>query len=151
MENGYYNNREAGVTVSVLKDYINRIGLQRLREERIDFGIISPYKAQVYVLRKLIKSDPFLRKLRRHFTVHTVDGFQGQERDVVLISLVRANAVGNIGFLRDLRRMNVAMTRARMKLIVIGSADTLTRHPFYSRLADYIKERGSFVTAPSID
>ncbi|MGV8092471.1 MAG: AAA domain-containing protein [Mangrovibacterium sp.] len=78
-------------------------------------------------------------------TVHTVDGFQGQERDVIFISLVRANDEGNIGFLNDLRRMNVAITRARMKLIIYGDASTLTRHPFYRALYRYIQKNGKVV------
>ena len=108
-------------------------------EERIDFGIISPYKAQVYYLRSLVKRDAFFKPLRSLITIHTVDGFQGQERDVILISLVRANAEGKIGFLNDLRRMNVAMTRARMKLIILGNADTLSHHPFYRKLYAYAR------------
>lgn len=72
-------------------------------------------------------------------TVNTVDGFQGQERDVILISLVRANEDGQIGFLSDLRRMNVAITRARMKLIILGDVSTLTRHAFYRKLYEYIQ------------
>ncbi|MCI6724992.1 MAG: C-terminal helicase domain-containing protein, partial [Bacteroidales bacterium] len=102
--------------------------------ERVDFGIISPYRAQVQFLRSLLRHDTVLRPLHRHITVNTVDAFQGQERDVVLVSLVRANDEGQIGFLHDLRRMNVAMTRARMKLVILGSAATLCRHAFYRRL-----------------
>ena len=74
-----------------------------------------------------------------------MDGFQGQERDVILISLVRANDEGNIGFLNDLRRMNVAITRARMKLIILGDATTLTCHPFYKALYKYIREKGKII------
>ena len=109
-------------------------------EERIDFGIISPYKAQVQYLRQLIRKDAFFKPFRSQITINTVDGFQGQERDVILISLVRANEDGQIGFLNDLRRMNVAITRARMKLIILGDASTLTKHSFYKRLFDYIGE-----------
>ena len=87
-------------------------------DERIDFGVISPYKAQVQYLRKLVKSNPFFRPFRKLITIHTVDGFQGQEREVIIISLVRANENGQIGFLQDLRRMNVAITRAKMKLMI---------------------------------
>ena len=68
-----------------------------------------------------------------------MDGFQGQERDVILISLVRSNDEGQIGFLKDLRRMNVAMTRARMKLIILGNKDTMTQHPFYKKLWEYVE------------
>jgi superfamily I DNA and/or RNA helicase len=72
--------------------------------------------------------------------VNTVDGFQGQERDIIIISLVRSNEEGQIGFLHDLRRMNVAITRARMKLIILGDVETLTKHKFYKRLHEYIEE-----------
>lgn len=132
------NKEEAELLVAQLKAYIDKIGRQRLLEERIDFGLISPYKAQVHYLRGLIKRDAFFKPYRQLITVHTVDGFQGQERDVILISLVRANDNGQIGFLHDLRRMNVAITRARMKLIIIGDSETLTRHPFYRKLYHYI-------------
>lgn len=103
-----------------LKAYIGKIGKERFLDERIDVGLISPYKAQVQYLRQLLKRDPFFKPFRSAITVNTVDGFQGQERDILIISLVRANEEGQIGFLNDLRRMNVAITRARMKLIILG-------------------------------
>lgn len=137
---GRLNTGEAELLIQQLKIYMQRVGLERILEEKIDFGIISPYKAQVQYLRHLLKRDHFFRSFRRLITIHTVDGFQGQERDVVFISLVRANENGQIGFLRDLRRMNVAITRARMKLLILGDAATLTRHPFYRELYEYIKE-----------
>ena len=133
------NRPEAELLITQLKAYIEKITKERILEERIDFGIISPYKAQVYYLRSLVKRDPFFKPLRSLITIHRVDGFQGQERDVILISLVRANAEGKIGFLNDLRRMNVAMTRARMKLIILGDASTLSHHPFYRKLYTYAK------------
>ena len=136
------NRQEAELLVGQLRAYIERIGKERVLEERIDFGLISPYKEQVRCMRGLIKRDASLRPLRGLITVHTVDGFQGQERDVILISLVRANDEGRIGFLNDLRRMNVAITRARMKLIIVGDASTLTRHAFYKALYDYIEKHG---------
>lgn len=136
------NRQEAELLVGQLRAYIERIGKERVLEERIDFGLISPYKEQVRCMRGLIKRDASLRPLRGLITVHTVDGFQGQERDVILISLVRANEEGRIGFLNDLRRMNVAITRARMKLIIVGDASTLTRHAFYKALYDYIEKHG---------
>ena len=135
---GRLNTGEAELLVRELKNYMERIGIRRILEEHIDFGVISPYRAQVHYLRHLLKKEPFFRPCRRLFTVHTVDGFQGQERDVIMISLVRANEKGQIGFLRDLRRMNVAITRARMKLLILGEAVTLTRHPFYRELYEYI-------------
>ena len=137
---GRLNTGEAELLVRELKNYMERIGIRRILEEHIDFGVISPYRAQVHYLRHLLKKEPFFRPCRRLITVHTVDGFQGQERDVIMISLVRANEKGQIGFLRDLRRMNVAITRARMKLLILGEAVTLTRHPFYRELYEYIGE-----------
>ena len=135
---GRINKAEAALSIEELKKYIDKIGKERLLEERIDFGLISPYKAQVQYLRQLIKKDAFFKPFRGLITINTVDGFQGQERDVILISLVRANEDGQIGFLNDLRRMNVAITRARMKLIILGDASTLTKHPFYKKLYEYI-------------
>ena len=135
---GRINKGEADLTLSLLQIYFMRVGKQRVLDDRIDVGIISPYRAQVQYLKRLIKKRTFFKPYRHLITVNTVDGFQGQERDVILISLVRANDMGQIGFLRDLRRMNVAITRARMKLFILGDATTLTRHPFYKRLLDYI-------------
>lgn len=135
---GRINKAEAALSISHLTNYINKIGKERFLEERIDIGVISPYKAQVQYLRQLIKRDVFFKPYRHLITINTVDGFQGQERDVILISLVRANEEGQIGFLNDLRRMNVAITRARMKLIILGDASTLTKHPFYKKLYEYI-------------
>jgi len=137
---GRINKQEAELSVQTLKEYLQKIGRERILEERIDVGLISPYKAQVQYLRQLIKKDTFFKPYRSAITINTVDGFQGQERDVILISLVRANEEGQIGFLNDLRRMNVAMTRARMKLIILGDVSTLTQHPFYRKLYEYIEE-----------
>lgn len=135
---GRINTSEADLLLAELEDYIRRIGANRILEERIDFGLISPYKAQVQYIRGKIKSNALLRPYRSLLTVNTIDGFQGQERDVVFISLVRANKDGQIGFLHDLRRMNVAITRARMKLVIFGEATTLSRHAFYRKLIDFI-------------
>ena len=135
---GRINKTEARLTLAALQLYFDKVGRERILSERIDVGIISPYRAQVQFLRHLIKADPWFKPYRHLITVNTVDGFQGQERDIILISLVRANDEGQIGFVRDLRRMNVAMTRARMKLIILGDAPTMTRHPFYKRLYEYI-------------
>lgn len=132
------NKNEAALLIEHLRTYIEKIGMSRILEERIDFGLISPYKAQVYYIRRLLKADRFFKPFRSLITVNSVDGFQGQERDVIFVSLVRANEAGNIGFLNDLRRMNVAITRARMKLIILGNSTTLTRHPFYRSLFEYI-------------
>ena len=137
---GRINKPEAELSVAQLKAYILKIGKERFLEEKIDVGLISPYKAQVQYLRQLIRKDNFFKPYRSAITINTVDGFQGQERDVILISLVRANEEGQIGFLNDLRRMNVAITRARMKLIILGDVSTLTRHTFYAVLYRYIED-----------
>jgi hypothetical protein len=135
---GRVNKAEAELTLDTLQHYFERIGKQRLLDERIDVGIISPYRAQVQLLRRLLMKREYFKPFRRLISVNTVDGFQGQERDVIVISLVRSNDEGQIGFLRDLRRMNVAITRARMKLIILGDQETMTRHPFYRQLWKYI-------------
>ncbi|MCF0194998.1 MAG: helicase, partial [Bacteroidaceae bacterium] len=134
------NPAEAELTVSTLHDYFEKIGRERILAERIDVGIISPYKGQVYLLRHMLKRDPWFKPYRHLITINTVDGFQGQERDIIVISMVRQNEHGEVGFLRDLRRMNVAITRARMKLIVIGNADTLCHNPFYRLLYNYCQQ-----------
>ena len=136
---GRINKAEAELTLLTLAEYFTKISKRRVLEERIDVGIISPYRAQVQYLKKLIKKYEFFKPYRRLISVNTVDGFQGQERDVILISLVRSNDEGQIGFLKDLRRMNVAMTRARMKLIILGNKDTMMKHTFYKKLWEYVE------------
>ena len=131
---GRVNPDEGEFMLDSLEAYIKRIGEKRVVDENLDFAVISPYKAQVSWLRRNAKKRNVLRRLKGKIAINTIDGFQGQERDVVFISLVRSNDDGKIGFLSDLRRMNVAMTRARMKLVIIGSAATLIRHPFYEKL-----------------
>ena len=136
---GRINKVEAELTLLTLQQYFERIGKTRVLNERLDVGIISPYRAQVQYLRQLLKKREYFKPFRNLITVNTVDGFQGQERDIIVISLVRSNDEGQIGFLRDLRRMNVAITRARMKLIILGDVATMTRHPFYRQLYKYIQ------------
>ena len=133
------NKPEAELTLQTLQEYFERIGKTRILNERLDVGVISPYRAQVQYLRSQLKKKEWFKPFRHLITVNTVDGFQGQERDIIVISLVRSNDEGQIGFLRDLRRMNVAITRARMKLIIIGDVQTMTRHPFYRKLYEYIE------------
>ena len=136
---GRINKAEAELTLLTLAEYLTKISKLRVLSEHIDVGIISPYRAQVQYLKRLIKKYEFFKPYRQLISVNTVDGFQGQERDIILISLVRSNDEGQIGFLKDLRRMNVAMTRARMKLIILGNKDTMTKHPFYQKLWEYIE------------
>ena len=137
---GRINTEEAELTLKTLEDYFAKVGRERILGEQIDVGIISPYRAQVQYLRQLIRRRAAFKPYRRLISVNTVDGFQGQERDIILISLVRSNSEGQIGFLNDLRRMNVAITRARMKLIILGDRSTLTQHPFYRKLWEYIEK-----------
>ncbi len=137
---GRVNRDEALLTLQVLQNYFERLGVRRVIDERIDVGIISPYRAQVQLLRQLLRGTAFFKPLRHLITVNTVDGFQGQERDVIVISLVRANDQGQIGFLSDLRRMNVAITRARSKVMILGDSGTMTRHRFYRELYEYIDQ-----------
>ena len=136
---GRINKAEAELVLSTLKNYIDKIGRERFLSERLDVGIISPYKVQTQYLRQQIRKREEFRPFRQVISVNTVDGFQGQERDIILISLVRSNENGQIGFLSDLRRMNVAMTRARMKLIIFGDKETLLHHAFYRKLIQYVE------------
>lgn len=140
----YVNPVEAEITLRTLHDYFDKIGKDRILYERLDVGIITPYQGQVRLLRKMVKHDNYWKPYRSLISIHTVDGFQGQERDIIVISMVRSNENGKIGFLRDLRRMNVAITRARMKLILIGDKQTLCHHPFYRRLNEYVQKIADF-------
>lgn len=137
---GRINKAEAELVLTTLRNYIDKIGRERFLSERLDVGIISPYKVQTQYLRQQIRKREEFRPFRQVISVNTVDGFQGQERDLIFISLVRSNDNGQIGFLSDLRRMNVAMTRARMKLIIFGDKHTLCHHPFYRQLIKYVEE-----------
>jgi superfamily I DNA and/or RNA helicase len=110
-------------------------------------AIISPYKEQIRVLTEQLQTNPDLMPYIDYIAVNTIDSFQGQERDVVYISLVRSNANGEIGFLADIRRMNVAMTRARKKLVVIGDSATLTRLKFYADFVEYAEKLGGYQSA----
>lgn len=115
--------------------------------EDATIGLISPYKDQVKYLRRAVKDYKPLWPWQKFISVDTVDGFQGQERDLICISLVRSNNKGEIGFLRDIRRMNVALTRARKKLIVIGDSATLGNHRFYQQFLEYVDEKEAYVSA----
>ena len=132
------NPAEAELTLQSLKDYFLKIGKDRILYEQIDVGIISPYRGQVSLLRRMLRRDSYWKPFRHLITINTIDGFQGQERDVIVISMVRNNEDGDVGFLRELRRMNVAITRARMKILLIGNRATLSHYPFYRRLLRYI-------------
>lgn len=128
---------EANVLVRRVEDLLDSgVGARQI-------AVIAPYAAQVRRLRELISMDGL--------EIDTVDGFQGREKEAVLISLVRSNPEGEIGFLSDVRRMNVALTRARRKLIVIGDSATVAHHEFYQRLIEYFEERGGYRTVWELD
>ncbi len=110
-----------------------------------EIAILSPYMEQVLHLRNFFEETPISQGIG--LVINTIDGFQGQERDVVYISLVRSNAKGKIGFLSDIRRMNVAMTRARKQLVVVGDSATIGQHPFYKAFLDYCDRVGAYRTA----
>jgi len=116
-------------------------------KKRITIGIISPYKEQVQYLTNLVATDEEFEAYRTQIAIKTVDGFQGQERDIIYISMVRSNDQREIGFLNDIRRMNVALTRAKKKLVVIGDSATIGNHPFYKDFLDYAESVGAYKSA----
>jgi ATP-dependent RNA/DNA helicase IGHMBP2 len=123
---------------------VEEISLDHWLEERNTLGIITPYSAQVELLTKLAEASPLLEQLGKLISINTVDAFQGQERDAIVISFVRSNDKQEVGFLSDTRRTNVAMTRARKKLILIGDSATLGSHPFYMSLIEFMQERNFY-------
>jgi ATP-dependent RNA/DNA helicase IGHMBP2 len=133
------NKEEAALLIRLAEKLIEEIGLEDWLAQNITMGIITPYRAQVDYLHHLAESSPLLEPLHKLVTINTVDAFQGQERDVIAISFVRSNAKGEVGFLGDIRRTNVAMTRAKKKLIMIGDSATLGSHPFYIKLLEYVQ------------
>ncbi|GMQ26829.1 AAA domain-containing protein [Algoriphagus sp. oki45] len=142
-----FNPEEAHLACTYLNDTIKRIGINHFRKNNWTIGLIAPYSAQVRRLRYLIFETyefPNLRAFADLITIDTVDGFQGQERDLMLISLTRSNDAGEIGFLAEERRMNVAITRAKRKLILIGDSSTLAQHPFFDELLRYFEEKNAY-------
>jgi predicted DNA helicase len=142
-----YNEEEAGLTIRMVEKLIEEIGVKEWVEEQITIGMITPYRAQVDHLQKLADASPMIGTIGKLMTINTVDAFQGQERDVIVISLVRSNSKGEVGVLGDIRRTNVAMTRARKKLIVIGDSATLGSHPFYLELIEFVQKKGFYKSA----
>ncbi|MEN7550753.1 AAA domain-containing protein [Rapidithrix thailandica] len=144
-----YNPGEAGLLAIHLGEMLEYLNTSHphVLDEGLSIGLISPYKAQVSQLRQLLKENETLQTGAPFTQVNSIDGFQGQERDVIYISLVRSNEKGRIGFLEDIRRMNVALTRARKKLVVIGDSATLSTHPFYQDFLSYIDEIGAYKSA----
>lgn len=143
------NPEEARFALGVMNSLLKRVGSVVFEQNNWSIGIISPYRGQVELLKALVRVDDSFLKIKsmtERLTIDTIDGFQGQERDLILISLVRSNARGEIGFLSDTRRMNVALTRARRKLIVIGDSATLGVHPFYREFLEYVEENKCYTS-----
>lgn len=141
------NPEEAVFLLKHLTQLVQKLALSYTAEDFPSVAIIAPYKQQIYVLKDLLLNAPELQVYADKITVNTIDSFQGQERDIVYIGLTRSNAEGVIGFLSDIRRMNVAMTRARKKLVVIGDSATLSRSEFYSGFIGYAEERNAYQSA----
>ncbi|MDQ1138708.1 AAA domain-containing protein [Pedobacter agri] len=141
------NPDEAAFLVTHLSALIQEL---ESRETIVDFpsiAIVSPYKQQVQILKMLVEENELLMAHQDKISVNTIDSFQGQERDIVYISLTRSNADGSIGFLADTRRMNVAMTRARKKLVVIGDSATLSKAKFYADFITYAEKLNAYHSA----
>jgi len=120
--------------------------------KQLTIGVIAPYRAQINYLMDAIEENDNLNELllSRTLSVGTVDSFQGQERDIIAISLTRNNPYGEIGFLSDIRRMNVGMTRARRKLLLVGDSSTLSFNPFFVDLLNYVKKVGGYRKANEV-
>ena len=134
-----FNVEEANLLIHQVEKLVEEVGMEEWLEQKISMGIITPYRAQVDYLLKLAESSHLLEPLHKLMTINTVDAFQGQERDVIAISFVRSNEKAEVGFLGEIRRTNVAMTRARKKLIMIGDSATLGSNPFYVELLEYVQ------------
>nr|MBP6533128.1 IGHMBP2 family helicase [Bacteroidia bacterium] len=141
------NPDEAQLLLKHLKNLLEQYEQSNKQNRKITIGIISPYKEQVQLLTTKIAEDEYLKTYSSQIAIKTVDGFQGQERDVIYISLVRSNDSQEIGFLSDTRRMNVALTRAKKKLVVIGDSATFGNHPFYKSFLDYTESIGAYKSA----
>jgi predicted DNA helicase len=145
-----YNEQEAQLLITLVEKLVESIGIEAWIEEKITLGIIAPYSAQVDRLHRLAEASSILEPLHRLVSINTVDAFQGQERDVIAIGFVRSNEKAEVGFLSDIRRTNVAITRAKKKLILVGDSATLSSHPFYLQLIEYFDKKGFYKSAYSI-
>ncbi len=135
-----FNQQEAQLLIRLTEKLVEDIGLEDWIQQGFTMGIITPYRSQVDLLHKLAEQSPVLEPLHKLVTINTVDAFQGQERDVIAIGFVRSNDKAEVGFLGDIRRTNVAITRAKKKLIMVGDSATLGSHPFYVDLLDYVQQ-----------
>ncbi|MEM8525831.1 MAG: AAA domain-containing protein [Bacteroidota bacterium] len=143
--NEEYKSRYNPDEFQILCEHLYQLAEKLPENPDISIGIISPYRQQVIHMEDTIAEDSLLQEIP--LTVNTIDGFQGQEKDVIYISLVRSNNKSEIGFLNDYRRMNVAMTRARKKLIIVGDSATIGGDEFYKRFLDYCDQIGGYRTA----
>lgn len=141
------NKEEAALLIRLVERLIDQIGIENWQHQKITLGIITPYRAQVDYLHSLAEGSAQLEPLHKLISINTVDAFQGQEREVIAISFVRSNEKGEVGFLSDIRRTNVAMTRAKKKLIMVGDSATLGSHPFYLKLLEYVEEKEFYRSA----
>src|SRR5690606_24097517 len=141
------NEEEAALLIRQAEALVAEIAAAAWLAEGITMGIITPYSAQVDMLTKLAEASAVFGPVFRLITINTVDAFQGQERDVILIGFVRSNNAGEVGFLADIRRTNVAMTRAKKRLIMVGDSATLGAHPFYLELLDFVQQEGFYMSA----
>lgn len=146
-----YNEEEAVRVIREAEKLVEDFGAEEWHEQQITMGIITPYRAQVDYLNKLAEASSLLEPLHKLITIHTVDAFQGQERDAIVISFVRSNDKAEVGFLADIRRTNVAMTRAQKKLIMVGDSATLAAHPFYESLLNYVQQEGFYKSAFEVE
>jgi superfamily I DNA and/or RNA helicase len=141
------NKEEAALLLKLAAEKVEEIGLEIVRNNGLTFGIIAPYKAQVSLLDDLAADWVASNGLEELVSVNTIDAFQGQERDFIYISLTRSNEAGQIGFLKDKRRMNVAMTRAKQQLVVIGDSATLGNDEFYDSMITHYQEMDAYRSA----
>ena len=141
------NPEEAAFLLRHLSKVVTEMGNHYTKNDFPSIGVISPYRQQILLLNELIPHSAELQANRSSITINTIDSFQGQERDIIYICMTRSNAEGIIGFLSDIRRMNVAMTRARKKLVIIGDSATLSRFPFYANFITYAEASGAYVSA----
>jgi len=140
-----YQSRSNPDEYRIIREHLYQLTGALLEKERPSIAVISPYREQALYIQKQLADDATLSGW--NIAANTIDGFQGQEKDVIYISLVRSNPKGEIGFLQDYRRMNVAMTRAKKLLVVVGDSATISRSPFYNALLEYCETAGAYQTA----
>jgi ATP-dependent RNA/DNA helicase IGHMBP2 len=141
------NTEEAVLCLKHLLLYLQQLQQQQVDTNKLSIALITPYKQQAITLQELVNNNSVLLALNKNITCNTVDSFQGQEKDIIYISTVRSNADNIIGFLKDTRRMNVAITRAKYKLVIVGDGATLSQHPFYDALITYVQSINGYCSA----